>query len=156
MIVKAVNLHTDGSCLDNGKEYASGGYGVVVESSGEVITTRFGKLRVGSQTNNRAELEGMLCALNYIFENGKQDVAYTIYSDSATVIDGILGIARRKNNRDIWEDVENACKAINLSGFNVTVKHCNKEELSETSVIYRMNVQADLLAFRGANALIIC
>ena len=154
--MKVVNIHCDGACLDNGKPNAIGGYGVVIESGGEVITTGFGKLRVGTQTNNRAELEAMSQALNHIFKHGKKDTIYNIYSDSTTVVDGMLGIAKRKANRDIWEDIENACQAINLSKFKVAVHHCNKEELDPKDILYRMNVQADLLAFRGANALIIC
>lgn len=152
----AVNLHCDGACLGNGNAVADAGYGLVVESGGEVITTKFGKLRAGNQTNNRAELEAMLVALNYIFENGNKETVYTIYSDSTTVVDGMLGIAKRRANRDIWEDVENACKAINLNGYHVAVVHCNKESLDPNDTIYSMNVLADNLAFRAANALIIC
>lgn len=150
-----VNLHCDGACLDNGKPHANGGYGVVVESSGEVITTRFGKLRVGTQTNNRAELEAMLQALNYISESDKSN-QYTIYSDSTTVVDGILGVAKRKANRDIWEDIERVCGILTMQGYSIKVAHCNKEELDSSDVRYQMNVLADSLAFRGANALIIC
>lgn len=154
--MRAVNLHCDGACLDNGKSYAMGGYGVVVEENGQVIETRFGKLREGLQTNNRAELEAMLGALNYIFEKGDSSVKYHIYSDSTTVVDGILGVAKRKANRDLWEDIENACKVLNLQQYHITVMHCNKEVLGSESSHYQMNVLADSLAFRGANALIIC
>lgn len=154
--MQVVNIHCDGACLENGKPNASGGYGVVIESRDKIIHQLFGKLRYGAQTNNRAELEAMLQALNYIFEYGDVNTQYIIYSDSTTVVDGILGIAKRKANRDIWEDIENVCKALNLQQFNIAVKHCNKESLEPDSVVYRMNVQADILAYRGANALIIC
>lgn len=154
--MKAVTIHCDGACLDNGKSYASGGYGVVIESEGVIVNQLFGKLRDGVQTNNRAELEAMLNALNFIFEKGNTTTQYTIYSDSTTVVDGILGIAKRKANRDIWEDIENVCKVLTMQKYNIAVKHCNKDSLDPEDVVYRMNVQADILAYRGANALIIC
>lgn len=154
--MRAVNLHCDGACLDNGRSYAIGGYGIVVEEKGQVITTRFGKLRDGVQTNNRAELEAMLQVLNYIFEEGNSSTQYTIYSDSTTVVDGILGIAKRKANRDLWADIERVCKILTLQHYHISVAHCNKEVLDTNSSNYQMNMLADSLAFRGANALIIC
>lgn len=153
--MKFVNIHCDGACLENGKPNASGGYGVVVEEAGVVTHSFFGKLRAGVQTNNRAELEAMLQTLNYISVSDKSN-EYMIYSDSTTVVDGILGTAKRKANRDIWEEIEKICNVLNTQGYKIGVKHCNKEDLDPSDVCYDMNVQADLLAFRGANALIIC
>lgn len=154
--MRPVNLHCDGACLENGKPHAMGGYGIIVESEGKILETQFGKLRVGVQTNNRAELEAVLKALEYIKETGDPAISYILYSDSTTVVDGILGIAKRKANRDIWQDIETICQEINQAGYQVSVVHCNKDKLDPEDIIYQMNVQADLLAFRGANALIIC
>lgn len=154
--MSVVNIHCDGACLDNGNPNASGGYGVVIEKQGAIVNHMFGKLRTGVQTNNRAELEAMLKALQYIIKHGDINTNYVVYSDSTTVVDGILGIAKRKSNRDIWVEIEEVCSELNLANYSVAVKHCNKEELDPSDIIYRMNVQADNLAFRGANALIIC
>jgi len=153
--MKVINIHCDGACLENGKPNAVGGYGVIVEEQGVIKRSFFGKLRAGVQTNNRAELEAILHALNSILLSERTN-QYIIYSDSATVVDGILGVAKRKANRDIWEDIERVCDLLNKQKYNVVVKHCNKEDLDPSDVCYDMNVQADLLAFRGANALIIC
>ena len=153
--MKFVSIHCDGACLENGKPNASGGYGIVVEENGNIVHSLFGKLRAGNQTNNRAELEAMLQALNYVFESDKKN-EYVIYSDSTTVVDGIIGVAKRKANRDIWEDIERVCSILTMQGYKISVVHCNKEQLEPEDIVYKMNVQADLLAFRGANALIIC
>lgn len=153
--MKYVNIHCDGACLENGKPNAIGGYGVIVEEQGVIKRSFFGKLREGVQTNNRAELEAMFQALNTILSL-EQTNQYVVYSDSTTVVDGILGIAKRKANRDIWEDIERACGVLNKQGYKVAVRHCNKEELDPEDNLYVMNMQSDLLAFRGANALIIC
>jgi ribonuclease HI len=62
-----IDIFADGSCLDNGKPYAKGGWAIVITymDSTDVIKTDFGKLRLSKQTNNRAELEAMYQATIY-------------------------------------------------------------------------------------------
>lgn len=148
-----VILHADGCCLNNGMPFASGGYGIVVEQDNKVINEMFGKLRKGKQTNNRAELEAVYQALVYIAES--QCKSFVIFSDSKTVVDGILGNARRTSNRDLWEEIETICGKIIDQNKVISIYHCDKNNLKESDSTYCFNVQADALAYQGANALII-
>jgi ribonuclease HI len=147
------DIFADGSCLDNGKPSAKGGWSVIVTptNSTDILTSKFGKLRAGKQTNNRAELEAMLQALLFI-ESQPKDMFYTIYSDSDTVVSGINGTAGRNANRDIWEDVEEMCTRL-VGRF--TVAYIEGHISESTLARHQNNCQADKLAKQGANSLLI-
>lgn len=147
---KIINIHCDGSCLNNGSPEAKGGYGIVIESNQEVQEQIFGKLRKGKQTNNRAEIEALIQSLKYIMNS--QYECFNIYSDSKTVVDCMTGESQRKSNRDLWQEVECICKECDK---DVSIFFVNKETLDTSDSLYRFNVLADTLAFKGANALII-
>lgn len=69
-------VYTDGSCINNGKKNASGGYGVFFgDNDKKNISTRM----EGKTTNNKAELQAILESLKVI-KNLKQK--YFIVSDS--------------------------------------------------------------------------
>lgn len=147
-----INIHCDGACLNNGHPNAMGGYGIVVEKDGQVQKEMFGKLRKGTQTNNRAELEALIQALEYILVTHCKSV--TIYSDSKTIVDGVLGESQRKCNRDLWEIVEDIISN-KLNDVDISMYHVDKTNINKESNIYKFNLRADALAFKGANALII-
>ena len=73
-------VYTDGACSGNP---GPGGYGVVIASETEVM--EFGG-REQSTTNNRMEIQAVVCALEFLKD--KKGEAH-IYSDSKYVLDGI-------------------------------------------------------------------
>ena len=76
-------FYTDGSCINNGKVNAKGGYGVVgVNDEGKVQFVR-AKSETGT-TNNRQELKAILYVmLNYGIECDERGQPPIVYSDSA-------------------------------------------------------------------------
>lgn len=146
-----INIYSDGSCISV-HNTCSAGYGIVIEDDGSILEI-YDKLRSGTQTNNRAELEGVLYSLYYISDNNITKAR--IYTDSLLVVDGISGNSQRKANRDIWEDIENICKKFYLENLDIKVLHLDKSKLDELSDEYKFNVLADKLAFKAANALLL-
>lgn len=70
---------TDGSCLKNGAEENSGGFGVVILDDNGKFSSCYRKDNINT-TNNREELRAILYVmLNY----GRMRPAPTVYSDSA-------------------------------------------------------------------------
>lgn len=153
--MKTINLHFDGSCLGNGTASAKAGYGLIVETNGDILKETFGKLRQGLQTHNRAELAGLLTAVQWLHVHGEAGVQYNLYCDNKALIDCVNGIGTRRNNRDLWDEIEKICDEINLLGYRVRAHHCNKALMDISNDTYIFNVRADELAFRGANALFI-
>lgn len=78
-----LTFYTDGSCVNNGKAGASGGYGVVgVDNEGRVQFVR-ARSETGT-TNNRQELKAILYVmLNYGVKCDEWGQPPIVYSDSA-------------------------------------------------------------------------
>lgn len=136
-----LRIYVDGSCINNGRPNASGGWAFIIEKNGKIIEQVYGKLRAGEQTNNRAELEGMLSALRWLSEH--PDVSASIYADSKVVVDGLTGEASRKANRDLWSEIEALCPIVapQIKG----IYHIEREK----------NNLADSLAKKAASALLL-
>jgi ribonuclease HI len=149
-----IDVFADGSCLDNGKPSAKGGWSIVVTppESTEVIVSDMGKLRRGKQTNNRAELETMYQALLWIEAHGDKNTFYSIFSDSATVVDGMSGVAGRNANRDLWEDVEEISERL-IGRF--TVMYVEGHLTDSPLPRHKNNCYADKLAKQAANSLLL-
>lgn len=141
-------IHCDGSCIKN-NDTCSAGYGIIIENG--VPLKKYGKVR-GLQTNNRAELEGVYHSLLYAIDNC---LHARIYTDSLLVVNGINGDSQRKANRDIWKDIEDLCHKISEKNLDIKVLHLDKSKLDEHDEKFKYNVQADRLAFKGANALLL-
>ena len=82
-LLRMVWVYVDGACLDNGKVYARGGYGVwfsknnVLNSSGTFS---------GRQTNQEAELQAAIEAIRIAIREGFESLK--IHTDSKYVIKG--------------------------------------------------------------------
>jgi ribonuclease HI len=78
--MKVVDIYPDGSCADNGRPNAIGGWSFVVTlpNSTNVIAESFGKLRAGKQTNNRAELEAAYQAMLWVDSQKSEDTVYKL------------------------------------------------------------------------------
>ena len=145
-----MNLHIDGCCINNGTPFAKAGWGIIIEKTQK--EEYFGKLRVGKQTNSRAEIEALKKALELIME--LEDQSYIIYTDSKNVVDWATGNSERKSNLDIWTDIENLVNKISEQKKNVFIKHVNKKQLSADNELVINNKLADKLANKGAKALL--
>lgn len=77
-------IYTDGSCLGNGKEHNTGGFGVVVLDNNENLLYTYSK-QSADTTNNREELKAILFA--YLSHGIKEENDWNnnipiVYSDS--------------------------------------------------------------------------
>lgn len=105
------DIYTDGSCLNNGREDAEGGWAFVMtpDSSQEIVadSEHFGKVRENFKVNsNRAELEAILQSLLWLDRHIRPGCFYTIFCDSLVVFNGITGKGTRGSNRDLWAPIE--------------------------------------------------
>jgi ribonuclease HI len=151
-----LDIYTDGSCLDNGRVSARGGWAFAVtkKDTDQVLFEDSGKLRPDKQTNNRAEAEAVLYALLWIESQDGNSLYnyYTIWSDSQYVIDCITGIGTRSANRDIWSDIENLCQRV-VGKFEI--KHVDSHMVNSDCIQHIMNLYTDRLARIAANNLTI-
>ena len=87
---QCINIYTDGSCINNGKENAIAGYGVYFGVNDP--RNEYKKLNNNPTyrpTNNRAELKAILVALSKVIkeiENGKEVVIHTDSQYSITCL----------------------------------------------------------------------
>ena len=134
-------IYIDGACKGNGNDDARAGWGATILKDSKVIEELSGKVP-GKQTNNRAELQALLETLRYIEKN---NISYAkVYSDSIVLVHGVTGKAKRKANRDIWEQIEAIFFRLRENDVVVNVEHIPREE----------NKKADSLAQVAANSLI--
>lgn len=113
MMMKKVNIYSDGACLSNP---GAGGYCAILVYNGKEKIISGGDVHT---TNNKMELLGVICAIEALTEQ----CGVTVYTDSKYVVDGIeKGWAKswQKNNwikssdkkpalnADLWERLLNA------------------------------------------------
>ena len=139
--MRKVTIRTDGSCLNNGLENARGGGAICVYEDNAIIYTKCFKPCFETLTETRCEALALLEALRFLKEH--KDIKATIQLDSKALVDGILGTARRKANRDLWEPIEELFPSIESQ--IVAIQLIASEE----------NYDADKLANQAANALFV-
>lgn len=151
-----LDIFPDGSCADNGRPNAIGGWAFIatLPNSNEIIHESFGKLRVGKQTNNRAELEACYQALLWI---DSHDYYCVLYCDSEVVVNGVIGTSARNANRDIWEGIESLCKKLIQEGKldANSFQNVDAHESNSDDPRHKNNCYADRLAKQGTNSLLI-
>lgn len=132
--MEKIIIRTDGSCVNNGideKEKSAGCAFVVYKfDTGEEITRKAFKLEPSFETpftENRCEAMAILKAVLWLKENSQYEAR--IESDSKTIVDGIIGLARRRANRDIWNLLESAIPDVadRISGFKLIPRTSNVE-----------------------------
>ena len=139
-----MRVFVDGACAGNGTPNAQAGWGYVAELSDGTVLRRNGKVP-GEQTNNRAELQGLLMATRLVKQlHEEQGIkSAELVMDSEIVVNGVLGKAKRRSNRDIWSKVESLFASLR-GNVTVSIRHVPREE----------NAEADRLASEAANSLI--
>lgn len=124
-----VEIYTDGSSRNNGKENSSGGWGIVVVRNNKIIY--FNNVQSQNVTNNRMELSAIL----YAFEltqskySNERCIIYTDSSYCANICNTWCQLWannnwKRKGNKDIenLDLVQSLYKYLTIDFFNCQVK----------------------------------
>ena len=98
------DLYTDGSCYDNGRPFATAGWGVHVQNSDQ-LGEFFGALPGQVQTNNRAELAAVEAALQLAWG--------TTHNHCRILADCNLAVLGLSNGTDEWS----WCAALGMKGW---------------------------------------
>lgn len=155
--MKKIIVFTDGSCIGNGKTYATGGYGIHYPNKeyNDVSEPLLGK----PVTNQRAELMAIYKALKTILEDKKNKYdQIIIYTDSEYSIKSLTkwsanwikrGWKNSKKqdvkNKDILEPLINL---YNNNKLKIILKHI-RSHTGKTDSISLGNEEADKLAVEG-------
>jgi len=154
MMKNNYSIYCDGACFNNGQPDAKGGWGfIIVNEKNDILIKKSGKLRKGTQTNNRAELEALFQALLYIFKNKEDDTFYNIYSDSEMVVKGVIGESNRNTNLDIWKGVEHILIDESIRSI-INIEHVKAHQKKDDFSAINNDI-ADKLAKKGARNLLV-
>ncbi|KAI1299247.1 Ribonuclease H1 [Halotydeus destructor] len=97
----SVEVYTDGSCLDNGRDEPAAGIGGYCEEDGQLSFSL--PLKHGRQTNNRAEIYAAIEAIKRASNYGYNEVI--VISDSKFLIKAMYSwIPKWKNNGWVASD----------------------------------------------------
>jgi ribonuclease HI len=99
-------IFTDGSCLGNP---GPGGWAAIIfdDDKKHVISGND-----AYTTNNRMEMMAVIGALKWLKKNKKNYA--TIFSDSSLLIQTLTKNWKRKKNKDLWTEIDNNLKGINI------------------------------------------
>lgn len=144
---KEVVIQVDGSYVNNAAEGTPvmAGYAfVVLEKDGRKEMGHCAKKMMPKHypaTETRCEMLAILSALHWIKKN--PHVIAHIESDSESTVNGILGKAKRKQNRDLWQPMERLFEELG-------------HRVSDISFVRRdVNTVADAYAREVAHALFV-
>lgn len=125
-----LNIHTDGGSRGNPGPAAVGV--VIQESSGKLIH-QFSQT-IGQATNNIAEYQGVIIALEYLLKQNLNPTSIHFFLDSTLVVNQLSGL---------WK-----IKDTNLKGKAIKVKQLEGSlncPINYTAIPREKNSQADLL-----------
>lgn len=125
-------IFTDGSCLKN--PGGPGGWAFTVLENEEQWTLSGGD---PNTTNNRMELMAVIEALRFVQGN-----EYVLYTDSELTMKCATGVYKKKANKDLWNEYEDASRDKKIHWIWVKAHNGNK-----------MNDYVDFLARREAELL---
>lgn len=143
-------IHTDGSCIGNGTQTATAGYGAVLRRSDGAVLEIAGPLEDGvTPTSPRAEMTAVVRALQRL----KTPSVGTLYCDNEMVVKGVNEWMRkwkvrgwRKSNKkpventDLWQAIDVLVQHHQIA-FVWVRGHAGNND----------NERADVLANRGCN-----
>lgn len=144
--------HTDGGARGNP---GPAGYGVVIEDeTGRKVATLSEYL--GHQTNNFAEYQGLIAALEYAIEHGR---ALKVISDSELLVRQIKGIYKVKNStlQDLHGRAKELIAQMNWFSIGHALREHNREadrlanEAMDKGMGRHVNVGATASAARISN-----
>jgi len=107
-------IYTDGSNVYNGKPYSYGGFGYVIVDGDDIIeggqSMPVNKMK--PVTNNRAELNAIIHALDTVLSSMHLPSHITLYSDSQWCVKCGNGEWGKKKNIDLWAKYNKMVKAL--------------------------------------------
>lgn len=151
-------VYTDGAVYGNGLPYGQCGLGVYWPESSHLNVSKLLEDATNSKrTNQRAELNAILCALETILAEKKRDVV--IYSDSMYSISAITSWVKKwkkngwktgtdedvKNKEDLVA-IDNIMELLKKRGANVAFKHVKGHVKFDRTIDHDCNDEADRLA----------
>lgn len=153
---KRFDIYTDGSCSGNGRPDAEGGWAFVMtpEYSQEIVvgSESMGKVRTNMiQNSNRAELEAVCQALEWLDRHIQPHCRYTVFCDSTLIVNGVTGKGSRSSNRDLWEPIEELCRKHRKQ---LEFENVSAHEEESTDIRCIMNNYVDVLARQAARSLL--
>lgn len=152
-------IFCDGSCINNGRENARSAYGVVVRRNGATIHSHSAPVpREEPQTNQRAELRGLLYAVDYAVSSGLPTL---IYTDSRYAIDCVtrwaIGWAgsewRKSDGKPVLHTdlIKPLFEMLGAAGTAVRLHHVTAHTRAHDEISLG-NAAADALASQAARA----
>jgi len=98
-----ISIHTDGSCLGNP---GPGGWAAIVQDGKKEVELKGGE---SETTNNRMEITAMIEALQWVKKNHSQPwPVIELFSDSSLLVKTLNEGWKRKTNKDLWLQLEEA------------------------------------------------
>jgi ribonuclease HI len=118
MSYETIFLYFDGSYSSKTKLAGSCAY---IENDSTIIQSKV----VGAQTNNRAELTGLICGLEHCIKlqlHHKIKII-NVFGDSLWVMNSILGIWKAKKNLDLLKVLYKNCIKLKDSNVKINFYH---------------------------------
>lgn len=103
-----IKMYTDGSSLGNP---GPGGYAAIIQKNGQEKIVSGG---CPHTTNNRMEMMAIIRALQFIKKYFPRDTI-EIFSDSKLIIETLTKNWKRKKNRDLWAELDEAKYGLDIS-----------------------------------------
>jgi len=104
-------IYTDGSSRSNP---GPAGCAFVILDSSQNIIHKFAFI-AGITTNNRMEMYGVILALNWVKKNLGTNHTYEVNSDSNLVVSTLNLNWKKNKNQDLWQELDEARKGLNVS-----------------------------------------
>ncbi len=127
---QTLNIYTDGGARGNP---GPAGIGVVIKDQNNNLLHQFGHT-IGKATNNVAEYQGVIFALEHLITNNFKPTIINFYLDSTLVVNQLNGLWKVKDS--------------NLRKLVIKVRQLEadlKAQISYTSIPREKNSQADSL-----------
>lgn len=127
-----IEIYTDGSARDNGKENSNGGFGVVAIKDNTILF--YERAYCENTTNNAEELKAIIfaCSLARTLYYNEQCIIYTDSSYCEQICNNWIyqwakNNWKRNGNKNIknLELIKDLYKYLNIEFFNCQIKKCN-------------------------------
>jgi len=147
---KKIEIYTDGSCIGNP---GPGGWAsLFLDSSQNKILKKISGKNI-STTNNRMEMTAVIKAIQYMQKNfiAPEKYKIIIHSDSSLIVQTINSGWKRKANLDLWLELEEAKKNLDVE-FRWVKGHSTNKYNQECDRLARGQAEKTALTSRNLPA----